>query len=636
MEGKFITHTNIILCLFAQLTLVSAGHLGIGISLPERGGTMVDQVHEHYRFSKAGGGDLTKNDVDSSGWPIVDCRYVKDWRPVAEWWNDIDDPERYRVDVSGLYKCSFSGQATLSNLGVDYAISNQTYDTLTNKTTFDLAIDEPGPGHGLLILEFLDTKRTLEGEDGTGITNFRMTRPNYNHDSEQIFTDAFLNTLTSADFSTIRFMDFRHTNNSEPNYPAVIEWEHRKKPTDAGQGQIPPLGKLDGAAWEYVVELGNEVQMDIWINIQIAATTDYVEKLAKLIKNTLDPELNIYIESSNEVWNNIFNQYNYNIAQANHLGIGEHENHARRTIELAQIFESVFGEGSLNQRVRLVLCSHAPMLKWWVQPMLNYVNTNFGSPNDYIYAIARQTYFEASDRSGSVSELLDGCQTEIDKQITETSGNESGRRQWVQAAASWGFAGGLCSYEGGFHVPSGGSTDNLANQIKMHRNQRAANVLKYNYDEAFFTLGGNLAMQFTLTSGYNRYGCWGLTDDVNYPDRNYKFQAVRELIEKQTNINTEKNYIPKNIKIFQCYPNPFNPQTNIRFELPDTRVVRIDIYNIFGQHISTLTNQKYASGLHEVYWNGFNMQNMSVNSGVYYCMINAGPERLVRKLTLLR
>jgi hypothetical protein len=56
----------------------------MGIRFPERGGTMADQVHKHYRFSKEGCVELTKSDVDSNGWQVVDCRYVKDCRSVAE------------------------------------------------------------------------------------------------------------------------------------------------------------------------------------------------------------------------------------------------------------------------------------------------------------------------------------------------------------------------------------------------------------------------------------------------------------------------------------------------------------------------------------------------------------------------
>jgi hypothetical protein len=628
---KHLQLLTITFSIFFSYISLFAGHLGIGISLPERGGTMVDQVHEHYRWSKVGGMELTQNDVDERGWPTVDCRYIVDWRPVAEWLNEIDDPEGYRIDMSGLYKCSFNGQATLVNQGNDFSISNQVYNAGSNTTTFDITVEDPRSGHGLMVLEFIDTKRTSESTTGSGITNFKMIRPGYAHDSEQIFTDDFINTLTSADFTTIRFMDFRHTNNSEPIYPAVTEWVHRKLITDAGQGQIEPIAKLDGAAWEYVIELGNMVKVDIWINIQLSATTDYVTELANLIKDNLDPDLNVYVESSNEVWNNIFNQYNYNIAQANDLGIGEHENHARRTVELAQIFESVFGSATLNNKVRVVLCSHAPMLKWWVQPMLEYIDRNFGPPKDYIYAIARQTYFSTDDRGGTIEQLLDRCHNDIVNQISDASINESGRLQWIEKAAEWELEGGACSYEGGFHIPSGGSTDNLANQINMHRDARAGIELAYNYDDAFFAIGGNLAVQFTLTSGYNRYGCWGLTDDISNPDRNYKFQSIRDLINRISSNDASKRDLPIDYRLNQNYPNPFNPKTIINYELPITNEVKLSIFNLTGQKVATLVQETQRAGYHQVEWDASGFA-----SGVYYYRIEAGEFVGVKKMVLIR
>ena len=508
------------------------GQLGVGISLPERIGTFVDIVKENYRYD-----GLTEGQVDAQGWPTADCTYVTDWRPVAEWTNQIDDPEEYRPDMGGTYKSSFTGQATLSTYLV--TIENQVYNSGTNTTTFDLIVPSPG---GLFTIGFADTKRTAASPTNTGFTNLKMIRPGYAPDTTQVFTDAFINCLTSASFSTIRFMDFRHTNNSEPTYPAVTEWSQRKLTTDAGQNPISAIGKLDGAAWEYVIDIGNMTGMDIWINVPVSATTDYVTQLANLVKNNLDPSLNVYVESSNEVWNGIFNQCPYNQAQASALGLTEHQNHARRTAELAQIFESVYGAGSLNNEVCVILCSHAPMLKWWLDDgttntMLSWLNANYGTPSNYIFGIASQTYFGGSAAAGgkgrdsrlTVAQLLAACHEDITAQIDDTGVNEAGRIQWVAKAAAWNFVGGYCSYEGGPDF-GGGSTKNIANRILCNRDPGMAIEYKYNLDEAFFGLGANLAMQFTLTSGYNRYGCWGLTDDVTIPDRNYKFQAARDLI----------------------------------------------------------------------------------------------------------
>jgi len=515
------------------------GRLGVNISLPERCGTFTDQVRGNYRYETTSGQELTAGDVDSQGWPAIDCRYIVDWRPVAEWSGTIDDPEVYRCDMSGTYKCAITGQATLTHIEGDFAIQNQVYDSGTNTTTFDIVVDPPGPQHGVMILEFTNTKRTPTSPTNTGFTNFKMMRPGYPLDTTQIFTDAFINCLTSADFSYIRFKDFTVADGSDPVYPQTTEWADRKLPTDASQAPIAPIGKPSGACWEYVIELANLTGMDAWVNPVVSASTDYVTQLATMLKNNLNSNINIYVESSNEVWNTadpFVIQANWNHAQAQALGLTDQQNHARRTVELAQIFESVFGAGSLNNRVRVMLCGHQPMRKWDVEPMRQYINDTFGPPKNYIYAVACQTYFGGAAAHGggrynrySVQQLLQAAHDDITSQITDTGTNEAGRTQWIAMAASWNLTGGFCSYEGGPDY-GGGGTGNLANRILCNRDPGMATEFKYNLDDAFFALGANLATQFTLTSAYTRYGCWGLTDDVTNPDRNYKFQAARDLL----------------------------------------------------------------------------------------------------------
>ncbi len=515
------------------LAAIYPGRLGVNLGgAGESGGIFVDMTKEHWRYGRLPSGTMA---YDSAGWPACDTQLIMDFRLVAEWSGTIDDPCAYRCDNRGTYKCSFVGQATLAASGA--SISNKVYDAGTNTTTFDLSITQK---QAYCHINFTGTRRVNGGPTDTGFTNFKMIKPGYLADTTQTFTTNFINCLTSAGFSTIRCMNLTGTNDTEPTYPATTTWAMRKLTTDASQTGMAAAGKREGMAWEYVIELSNQVGMDPWVNVPVSADTDYVTQLATMLRDNLDPNLHIYVESSNEVWNSIFSQQAWNAAQAAALGLAnEHLNHARRTIELAHTFETVFGPNSLNNRVRVVLCSHAPMLKWWVDnagstsTMLGYINANFGAPKNHIYTIARQTYFGGSlatgGGTGTVDQILDGCHTDITNQINQPSGDQAGRLQWVQKAAAWQLVGGASSYEGGPDF-GGGSTTNLANRITANRVERMKTEVKYNYDNAFFALGANIACQFTLQSPYTRYGCWGLTDDLANPDRNYKFQAARELL----------------------------------------------------------------------------------------------------------
>jgi len=504
--------------------------IGINLSFPERGGTFVDVVKENYRWTKDGAA-LTGAQVDDKGWPTVDADFVWDNRPVAEWEGNIDDPEAYRVDVSGTYACSFQGQADLSG-ATGGTVENQEYDAATNTTTFDFVVaGPPGDNHGFVIISFSNTRRTGSDTDESGFTEFKMHRPGYALDTDKVFTDAFIAAMEGIDFEAIRFMPFVGANSVEQTWPTVTEWSQRKLLDDASQAQISPMGKYGNAAWELVIELGNMLRKDIWICIPNSATEDYVTNLAQLIDDNLDPDLNVYLESSNEVWNNIFPQQAWNVAQAADLGIGEHENHARRTVQLAQLFAAVMGEDAINTRVRAILASHQPMLKWWVVPMLEYVRDNIGTPSDYLYGIASQAYFSMPQQDGqSVADILAAAEANITAQIDEAGGtNESGRMQWIATAAEWSLPGGYFIYEGGAHPEELGNLTNIDNVIGAERNAGMGDLLQYNYGEAFLDLGGNLAMHFILSSAYTRYGSFGLTDDINYPERNHKYGAMRDL-----------------------------------------------------------------------------------------------------------
>jgi hypothetical protein len=527
---------RIILLLFLSTHTLLAGQLGVNINLAERGGTFVDIVKEGYRWVKArDGNELTSAQVDKQGWPKVDAEFIADYRPVAEWSGSIDDPAAYRIDISGTYKCTFAGSADVRGVSGG-TVQNKTYDAAMNLTTFDFIVDRPpGTNHGLIIIEFTKTKRTATSAAGNGFTSFRMHRPGYKLSTTKTFTNEFIAVLTGIKFSTVRFMNFTMTNGCDPNYPQQTKWAKRKRKDDASQNRIPPLGKTDGAAWEYVVELCNLVKMDPWINIPVSADSEYIRATAELFKANLDHGRNIYIESSNEVWNTApgFEQNLYNKAQAKALGIGEHENHARRTVEIASIFTQVFGKEALNKRIRIVLCSHKPMLKWWVIPMFDYISKTYGNPKDFIYAIACQTYYSGGITAGeSVDKIHADCKSDITKQIDETGKpNEAGRKQWIQFSNDRGLAGGFCSYEGG-PDHGGGDVANIANRIKAERDPKMAEIWTFNYDNAFFQIGGNLAMQYNLSSAYTRYGCWGLTDDITKSDRNGKYKAAKLLAEK--------------------------------------------------------------------------------------------------------
>jgi hypothetical protein len=89
--------------------------------------------------------------------------------------------------------------------------------------------------------------------------------------------------------------------------------------------------------------------------------------------------------------------------------------------------------------------------------------------------------------------------------------------------------------------------------------------------------------------------------------------------------------VPTRYALHQNHPNPFNPVTQISFELPVEAHVTLDVYNIMGQKVSTVADRKFAPGYHTVEWDG-----SSFASGVYFYRIQAGDAVETRKMMLLK
>jgi len=84
------------------------------------------------------------------------------------------------------------------------------------------------------------------------------------------------------------------------------------------------------------------------------------------------------------------------------------------------------------------------------------------------------------------------------------------------------------------------------------------------------------------------------------------------------------------------FPNPFNPETVIEFNLPEASQVSLNVYNILGQVVRTLVDEELPAGPHSVTWDGKNGQGSEVASGVYFYRIKAGNFESTERMTLLR
>ncbi|MBN2091837.1 T9SS type A sorting domain-containing protein [candidate division KSB1 bacterium] len=87
----------------------------------------------------------------------------------------------------------------------------------------------------------------------------------------------------------------------------------------------------------------------------------------------------------------------------------------------------------------------------------------------------------------------------------------------------------------------------------------------------------------------------------------------------------------KSFQLYQNFPNPFNPETEIIFEIPAPEMVSLRIFNLNGQEITRLIQQHLPAGIHRWRWQAVNLP-----SGIYYCQLQAGEHVAIRQMVLLR
>ncbi len=359
---------------------------------------------------------------NTAGWPTEDAGVV------------VTDPTG--GDVGGTYALSFNGEATVTGLYTTVSVNNQVYNPVTNTTTATLVV---APDQGSLYLDFTNTHVTGNSPTDTGVTNVVLMRPevtdgNTPYPAGTMFTTNIQTLIEN--FQVVRYMDFTQTNDS-----TQVNWSDRTLPGAATQTGT------NGGAWEYAVMLANATNTNMWINIPAEANTQYVTDLADLLKYgsdgtnpytspqahpvypPLNPNLKVYFEYSNEVWNFGFQQYNENLSMAetavangteplNYDNVDNNYIYAFRrvadqTVIDSNIFRSVFGDAAMMTQIR-------PVFDWQyandnntAQTALDFLNNYYDNGdgiqhvanphpvNYYIWGGGGAWYYTVNDASGN-------------------------------------------------------------------------------------------------------------------------------------------------------------------------------------------------------------------------------------------
>ncbi|HIF28995.1 MAG TPA: T9SS type A sorting domain-containing protein [Candidatus Marinimicrobia bacterium] len=116
------------------------------------------------------------------------------------------------------------------------------------------------------------------------------------------------------------------------------------------------------------------------------------------------------------------------------------------------------------------------------------------------------------------------------------------------------------------------------------------------------------------------------------------FDALRFVNTANVKITDEQSQqvFPTDLILHPAYPNPFNTSTVLNYELFASSVVKIDIFNILGDRVKTVLNEKQAPGFKTIIWDGTNDRNKTVPTGIYYCTVSTNRFSEINKMVLIK
>jgi hypothetical protein len=352
------------------------------------------------------------------------------------------------------------------------------------------------------------------------------------------------------EFGTLRFMDWMQTNGSQQQ-----DWANRPTPDSASWAWAN-----EGAPVELMVALANETGTSPWFTMPHQATDDYMTQFAAYVRDHLDPNLKVYVEFSNEVWNWQFPQAQYAQAQAQARwgnnpvgGGGWMQWYGMRTAQMSQIWKSTFGGQS--DRVVAVASTQAAFRgletyvfdtpAWAAESPLNpesrmaknfvdaysitgYFGNSLGAPSN-----AATVRSWLSDPDGGFSKafqqlrsggLLPGGVGDSVQGTIDSFAYHAGKAQ--------AYGKQLVAYEGGQHVVGFAGLENdsqLANFfIELNRRPEMGQL----YGElltGWRQAGGALFNHFVGIAQSSKWGSWGALENLNQAG-SPKYNALMQFI----------------------------------------------------------------------------------------------------------
>ncbi|RNA10793.1 PA14 domain-containing [Brachionus plicatilis] len=352
------------------------------------------------------------------------------------------------------------------------------------------------------------------------IRNLRVVMDGFEDIHEKIpFHPLFMERLKQ--FKTIRFMPWTEEKN-------IIKWSQRITPTSYSEG--------NGVSFEHQVLLANLLKINPWFTVPYAADDNYVTEMAKLVLAQLRKDVTIYLEYTNEAWNDFFDSGKHCIEQGIQLGlssdpvVARNLYYSKRSKEIIEIWKSIFG--SEKDRIVLVLGSFT-LMPIMSTRILEYQSVYLSHTR---IMLAITGYIDCGSPSAAyvansdMSSLFEMCDSDLERM------NETIVQHLIIANS---FNVGFGFYESGSGLSelsvilSGSETPGATDKyIEWNRDPRMYQVYK-NYYNMFDKLNLTENCHYAYVGLASKYGSWHLLEHQNQSIQDaHRYRAIMEIIDE--------------------------------------------------------------------------------------------------------
>lgn len=320
----------------------------------------------------------------------------------------------------------------------------------------------------------------------------------------------------------------------------MLSWMLGDNPEQIRQADWSDRPKIDDARWtergvpaEVMIDLANLLDADLWLTVPHHATDEYVRRLAGLLRDRLDRDLKVYIEHSNEVWNNMFSSFQYATDRGIELRLSEDpweargRYHARRSREIWTLAEAALGRDRI---VRVLAAQQDGPAE--AEMLLGYEDTA-----KHVDVLAVGAYFgvelglpENEERVRTMT--LDELFRELEQNSLPNA--MAAVRENAAIAARHGVS--LVAYEGGQHLSAAMfGVDNAAIEERFdeaNRDPRMGRLYTKLIEEWNSAAKGGLFVHLNECDRLGPFGRWGLLEHITQPRADApKYDAVLKWIE---------------------------------------------------------------------------------------------------------